>query len=213
MHFTNRETAGRELAETLRYLAGPSLVVLSLPRGGTVLGAEIAKTLDAPLGIILVRKIGHPVYAEYAIGALAEDGEPVYNEAEVTTLASDWLSVAEHDARRLIAYRRRLYSDEAYMAPKITGKVVVIVDDGIATGLTMKAAAFAARAKHPKITILAAPVASRQALAMLSDTADAFFILDDPKRFLGAISAHYIDFPQVKDATVKELLRKTARVP
>jgi len=209
MHFTNRETAGRELAETLRQFAGPSLVILSLPRGGTVLGVEIAKTLNAPLGIILVRKIGHPVYAEYAIGAVAENSNPIYNEAEATTLDVTWLTAAEHDARSLIKYRRNLYPDTTYALPRIEGKIVIIVDDGIATGLTMKAAAAAARANHPKMTVIAAPVASRESLELLAGMADAFFILDDPKRFLGAISAHYLDFPQVNDAMVKKLLERS----
>src|ERR1039458_10063063 len=109
MRYFNRQDAGRHLAKRLSHFKGSDIVVLALPRGGIVLGAEVARVLEAPFGLVLVRKIGHPYYPEYAIGAIAEDEAPFYNEREAAAVDAIWLKRAESSARMLIERRRQLY--------------------------------------------------------------------------------------------------------
>lgn len=212
MRYTNRQDAGERLADTLWPLfKDDDVVVLALPRGGVVLGAEVAKALSAPLGLVLVRKIGHPFAPEYAIGAVAEDEQPVYNENEVASVDKLWLERAEEAARALIAMRRELYygnNNDGIVPPDIEGKTVILVDDGIATGMTMIAAVRAVRSKHPKRVVVAVPVAAQESIVELEVLVDEIVVLDDPEAFLGAIGAHYQDFPPVDDHEVKAILKE-----
>ena len=208
MRYANRQKAGKSLSKALKRFRGGDVVVLALPRGGIVLGAEVAKDLKAPLGLILVRKIGHPSYPEYAIGAVAEDEKPVYNESEVVALDKTWLKKAEASARQLIEQRRKLYYGGDFVPPEIAGKVVIVVDDGIATGLTMEAAVRAAKHKHPKKLIVAVPVAPHESVGTLESLADEVIVLDNPDNFMGAVGSHYMEFGQVGDEEVKILLRE-----
>jgi predicted phosphoribosyltransferase len=208
MSYINRQDAGKRLAQVLRRFKSKDAVVLALPRGGIVLGAEVAKELNAPLGLVLVRKIGHPSYAEYAIGAMAEGEKPVYNENEVATIDKQWLKAAEASAQKLIEHRKRLYFGEDLKPPEITNKIALIVDDGIATGLTMEAAVRAVRNKHAKRIIVAVPVASHESIDSLENLADEVIVLDKPETFLGAVGAHYQEFDQVDDEEVLALLRE-----
>jgi predicted phosphoribosyltransferase len=208
MSYHNRQDAGKQLVNVLSQYKGMSVVVLALPRGGVVLGAEVANGLQAPLGLVLVRKIGHPSYAEYAIGAIAEDEAPVYNEQEIRGINKSWLKQAELSARELIQHRRELYYGEDFMPPKVKGKTVIIVDDGIATGLTMEAAALAVRNQHPKQVVVAVPVASQESVDRLKSMVDRVIVLDNPEDFLGAVGAHYQEFNQVNDEAVRALLRE-----
>jgi predicted phosphoribosyltransferase len=173
-----------------------------------VLGAEVAKELKAPLGLVLVRKIGHPGYAEYAIGALAEGEKPVYNEDEVASIDDHWLKQAETTARELIEHRRDLYYGEDFEPPVVTDKTVILVDDGVATGLTMEAAVKAMRNKKAKRIIVAVPVAPRDSVDHLEAIADEAIVLDNPDSFLGAVGSHYMEFEQVDDEEVRALLRE-----
>lgn len=210
MRYEDRKDAGRKLAESLRRYKQKDSVVLALPRGGVVLGAELATEFSMPLGVILVRKIGHPSHPEYAIGALIEGEEPVYNRSEVATAGSEWLSRAEDEARKLIARRHDLYYDEDVAPPLIKGRPVIIVDDGIATGLTMKAAVLAMKNQHVKHITVAVPVAPKDSVDMLKTIADEVIVLDDPERFLGAVGAHYRHFDQVDDEEVRRLLKEAS---
>jgi putative phosphoribosyl transferase len=206
MGYTNRQAAGQRLAEALRQFAGDDVIVLALPRGGVVLGAEVARELEAPLGLVLVRKISHPSSPEYAIGAVVEDEPPVYNEAEAVAIDVSWLTQAEASARQLIERRRKLYYSQDLLPPDAAGKTVIIVDDGIATGLTMEAAVRAVRNKHPKQIVVAVPVASAESVTELEELANEVVVLDKPESFSGAVGSHYMEFEQVDDEEVKELL-------
>lgn len=206
MVFEDREDAGRQLARVLRNYRRQPVVVLALPKGGVVPAAIVAGELDAPLGLILVRKIGHPAYPEYAIGAVAEDQEPVLNENEIVGVSELWLQQAVTEARKVINERRRLYFNDELKPPLIRGKIAIIIDDGIATGLTMEAAIRAVRSQHPKQIVVAVPVASLESLSQIQDIADIVMVLDDPGRFLGAVGAHYMRFEQVDDDEVTSLL-------
>jgi predicted phosphoribosyltransferase len=209
MHFTTRQEAGRRLAEALEQFRGDKPVVLALARGGVVLGAKIARTLDAPLGVVLVRKLSYRSYPEYAIGAVAEDGEAIYNDDEPATRDEKWRESAEVEARHIIADRKQLYYGNGFIPPAIENKTVILVDDGIATGLSMQAAIQAARRKHPKRLIVATPVAASDSIDRLTALADEVVVLANAENFLGSVGAHYDNFPQVNDNEVKTLLQES----
>jgi len=210
MTYDDRRDAGKQLANALHRFKGADIVVMALPRGGVVLGLEIAEELQAPLGLVLVRKIGHPSFAEYAVGAVAEGGTPLFNESEASHLDEEWLDEAVAAARNMIKHRRKLYFGNDFAEPDVENKTVIIVDDGIATGLTMEVAVRAIRDKAPNKVIVAAPVASRESVAVLEQMADEVVLLEDPKKFLGAVGAHYRNFDQVDDDEVRELLREAS---
>jgi predicted phosphoribosyltransferase len=209
MHFTTRQEAGRRLAEALEQFRGDKPVVLALARGGVVLGAKIARTLDAPLGVVLVRKLSYRSYPEYAIGAVAEDGEAIYNDDEPATRDEKWRESAEVEARHIIADRKQLYYGNGFIPPAIENKTVILVDDGIATGLSMQAAIQAARRKHPKRLIVATPVAASDSIDRLTALADEVVVLANAENFLGSVGAHYDNFPQVNDNEVETLLQES----
>lgn len=208
MNYISREDAGKQLAKVLGRFKGKNTVVLALPRGGIVLGAEVAKGLKAPLGLVLVCKIGHPSYSEYAVAAVAEDEKPVYNNNEILGLDHVWLKNEVASARQLIEYRRELYYGDDFIPPKVKDKIVILVDDGIATGLTMEAAIRAVQNKRAKRVIVAAPVASRDSMEILNAIADEVVVLDKPEDFLISVGGHYQDFEQVYDEDVQVLLRE-----
>lgn len=206
--YKDRVDAGQQLAKALKKFKGNNAIVLALPRGGVVLGAEVAKQLQSPLSVMLVRKIGHPNHAEYAIGAVAEGELPIYNKTELVSIDKEWLADAEASAKELIIARRNLYFNNDIASPDLIGKVVIIVDDGIATGLTMKAAVLAAQNKHPKKIIVAVPVCATDSAEMIKRIVDELIVLDNTKNFLGAIGAHFERFDQVDDKQVRALLVK-----
>lgn len=208
MFFADREHAGKQLAHTLRHYNEKDTVVLALPRGGVVIGAEVAKKLSVPLGLVLVRKIGHPLNPEYAIGAIAEDDKPILNKSEMINVNDEWLKRAVSAGRKLIEHRRELYYDDDFTPPDLRGKTVILVDDGIATGYTMEAAVQAVKRKRPKRIIVAVPVAPEDSIEMLEEAADEVIVLDEPSEFLGAIGNHYMEFEQVDDEEVRTLLRE-----
>lgn len=210
MTFNDRQDAGRRLAETLIRFKGRDTIVMALPRGGVVLGAEVAKRLKVPLGVILVRKIGHPYHPEYAIGALVEGQPPVYNRKEFAGIDAKWLEKAEKSARRLIGRRREMYFDDDMPQPIVEGSTVLIVDDGVATGFTMQASITAMKNKHARHVVAAVPVASADSLKVLEKMADEVIVLDDPAEFLGAVGAHYRQFEQVSDEDVRRKLKEAS---
>lgn len=207
MRFRDRRDAGRRLAEALagKY-AQEDVVVYALPRGGVVLGAEIARRLEAPLDLVIARKVGHPSNPEYAIGAVTEHGEVVVNPREVESLprAQFERMVA---AERTEARRRH----EVYLGGRaplaVAGKTAILVDDGIATGLTMEAAIRAMQRQHPARVVVAVPIVPPDTAANLEREVDDVVALDVPRDYAGAVGAYYDNFPQVSDSEVIELLR------
>lgn len=208
--FINREDAGRRLAKVLSKYKGGDAVVCALPRGGVVTGYEIARELKLPLDIISVRKIGHPMAPEYAIGAVLEDGEKILNETEAASVDPKWLK-EEIASQKAEALRRgAVYRPGGKMAKPlaVSGKTSIIVDDGVATGLTMRLAVTAMKARHPKKIVVAAPVAPAEAItALRKDGADEVVTLIPPEDFLGSVGAHYASFEQTKDDEVIRLMR------
>lgn len=207
--FIDRGDAGRRLAAALAARAYPDPVVLALPRGGVPVAAEVAQALKAPLDLVLVRKIGVPVQPELAAGAVV-DGDPpviVVNESVAAAFGLDARAIQALADRQLeeILRRRRLYlSDRPPVA--LTGRTVIVVDDGVATGATMRAALRAVRRHAPGRVVLAVPVAAGDSLDSLRPEADEVVCLETPAAFV-AVGAHYEDFRQVEDEDVIRLLR------
>ncbi|HSX16288.1 MAG TPA: phosphoribosyltransferase family protein [Candidatus Saccharimonadales bacterium] len=202
--FADRREAGKLLGERLQRYRGKA-VVLALPRGGVETGVEVARALDAPLGLVMARKIGHPMNPEYAVCAVTETGPLVCDEFERADVDPVWLRQAEM-AERLEAKRRYTVYLEGREPIDPAGKVAVVVDDGIATGLTMQAALAEVRAWNPERIIVAVPVAPREAANDLLEIADEAVVLESGELFLGAISAYYQSFPQLTDEEVLALL-------
>jgi predicted phosphoribosyltransferase len=205
MSFKNRVDAGQRLAARLEELKDEPGVVYALPRGGVVLGAIIAHRLHAPLDLVITRKIGHPLAPEYAIGAVTEDGYLVGNWAELAAVDRRWLQ--EHiEAERQEARRRR----EVYLAGRrlqsVAGKTAVIVDDGVATGLTLRAAIRDVRGRQPRRIVVGVPVIPRDVADVIRDEVDELIALEVPVIFLGAVGAYYNDFPPVEDDEVIGLM-------
>ena len=210
MTFRDRSDAGRRLAGALSAYRGRNAVVLALPRGGVPVAAEVAEALDAPLDLILVRKIGVPTQPELAMGAVVDGVAPIIvRNQEVIELSGT--TADEFDAvcaRELaeIERRRKLYLGERTRAP-ITGQVVIVVDDGIATGATTRAALKAIRNRQPKELVLAVPVAPPDTIERLRGEVDALICLETPELF-GAIGYFYRDFRQVSDEEVVQILKR-----
>jgi predicted phosphoribosyltransferase len=205
--FANRKDAGSRLAENLARYRGENAVVLALPRGGVVLGYEVARALDIPLDIVVVRKIGHPINLEYAIGAVDEKGSSFYNGTETKSLDQDWLKQETLRQKNEALRRIKLYRG-GRKKEEINGKTVILVDDGIATGFTIRAAIKSVRKEKPKELIIAIPVAPHEIIKELCKEADMVVVLDDTEDYLGAVGAYYDYFPQVSDEEVIELLKK-----
>lgn len=208
MRFKDRADAGQKLARPLvtKY-GGQDGIVYALPRGGVVLGAEIAPRLRMPLDLITARKIGHPYNPEYAIGAVTERGEPVVSPRELANLSGEWFEAQVAAERREARRRHHVYLDgRAPLSPR--GKTAILVDDGIATGLTMEAAIRELQQRNAGRIVVAVPVAPADTAARLAGTVDDFVALDIPEYFLGGVGAYYEYFPQVTDDEVLALLRK-----
>lgn len=202
--FADRREAGRELTESLRQYAG-NAVVFALPRGGVETAVEVAHELDAPLGLVIARKIGHPMNPEFAACAVTETGPLVCSEAERAGLDPLWLSQAEQSEREEAKRRRELYLADRHPV-EAKGKVVIVVDDGIATGLTVRAAVAELRDQQPSKLVVAAPVASSEIVSELLEVADEVVVLTGLDDFLGSISVYYDSFPQLTDDEVIDLL-------
>lgn len=206
MKFRNREEAAGKLAEALkRFHAHPDTVVLALPRGGVVLGRIVADTLALPLDIVVPRKIGAPGNEEYAIGAITESGDAVWNEAERARTSDSY--VAKVVATERAEAQRRLKTYRSTDEPRdLLGKTVIVVDDGIATGLTMRAALATIKHEGAARSIVAVPVCPSDTKQELSTAVDELIVLQSPASF-GGVGAWYEVFPQVDDETVITLLR------
>ena len=208
--FSNRIEAGRRLAAELGRFKDEHPVVLALPRGGVPVGVEIARALNAPLDLVLVRKIGAPFQPELAIGAVVDGSRPetVINREIVEAFEIPESYLSEESARQLAEIERRR---QRYLAGReraeIAGHTAIVVDDGIATGATMLAALHATRRAGPKRLVLAVPVAPPDTIERLRGEVDEVVCLEMP-RFFGAIGAFYRDFHQLGDDDVIRLLEE-----
>jgi putative phosphoribosyl transferase len=213
MKFADRGAAGRLLAAKLAHLKDRQPVILALPRGGAAIGFEIAQALDAPLDVVLVRKIGVPWQPELALGAVTDGASPetFIDEDLVKALDIPESYVQEEAARQLEEIERRRNRYCAGRPPiEVTGRTAIVVDDGIATGATMRVGLQAARRRNPAHLVLAVPVAPPETLAAFRNDADEVVCLEMPP-MLGAISLYYRDFHQMSDAEVTDLLARATR--
>jgi putative phosphoribosyl transferase len=213
MRFANRKQAGEQLAERLFHLKEAEPVVLALPRGGVPVGFEIATRLDAPLDVVLVRKIGHPLSPELAVGAIAEGKmtDPLIDETMVSDfgISRDYLEREIRNQKEEISRRRRLYFRDRPPV-HILGRTAIVVDDGIATGATMRVALRAVRQQDPAMLVLAVPVAPASIIAALKSEVDEIVCLDAPEDFQ-AVGYFYADFRTVEDEAVVDFLDRAAK--
>jgi predicted phosphoribosyltransferase len=211
--FLDRRDAGRALAAALERFHGEDVLVLGLPRGGVPVAAEVARALDGELGVIVARKLGSPVSAELAIGAITADGDRVLNEDVIRDLrVSDAYIEAVSSVQRAEARRREDLFRAGRPAPRIAGRIVILVDDGLATGATMRAAVRAVRRQAPARLVVAVPVGAPQACDALRSEADDVVALGEPEYF-AAVGSFYRDFRQVEDDEVRHLLDEHAAAP
>jgi predicted phosphoribosyltransferase len=206
MLFRDRRQAGQELAEELRILREkgvlPQPVVLALPRGGVTVAREVALVLDAPLDVLVVRKIGAPFHEELGVGAIVGGDPPLYDRRALARLglSETALGPVVERERRELRRREELYR-QGREAPELRGRTVIVVDDGIATGSTARAALRFVRGRDPERVVLAAPVCAPDAAEMLQAEADDVICLDRPRMFT-SVGEWYHDFGQLTDGDV-----------
>jgi putative phosphoribosyl transferase len=210
--FEDRREAGRALEAPLRQYAGrDDVVVLALPRGGVPVAYEVARALDAPLDLFLVRKLGTPGHRELAMGAIASGGVRVLNDDVVRWygIPQDEIDAVAREEERELRRRELAYREGREPAP-IEGRVVILVDDGLATGSTMRAAVKAVRQRQPSRVVVAVPVGARETCDELSAIADEVFCVRTPEPF-SAVGQWYLDFDQTTDEEVRRLLSERAQ--
>ena len=208
-YFNDRVEAGKRLASELADFAGKDAIVLAIPRGGVVVGSEIAKALDLPLDVIIPRKVGAPDNPELAIGAVAEDGTIILDKQLVAYLGvpQDYISEESERQKREIERRLKLYrQNEPY--PNLQRRDVILVDDGIATGSTMKAALASVKNRGAKTVTVAVPVGPPSTIEELEKQADRVVCPYTPEYFQ-AIGQFYNDFDQTTDEEVIQLLKES----
>ena len=206
--FRDRVEAGRRLGEALKDLKGKGAVVLGIPRGGVVVAGEAADAIEAPLDVIVTRKISPPGEPEYAIGAVTEEGEVIVDRQAAESLGAgkDYLDAEIERKRAEVRERTRKFRGDRPL-PSLEGRVVVVIDDGIATGSSVGAAVLSMKKRRPKEVVVAVPVAPKDAVETLSDDGYRVVCLETPGPFF-AIGEFYSDFEQVDDATVREILNR-----
>jgi len=213
MLFKDRVEAGQKLAQRLAFLKpkAKAVIVLAVPRGGVVVGAEIAKALGVPLDVYITRKIGAPCNEELAIGAVSSDGTIVLDHYLAQATGADDHYIAQETQRQQqeIARRLKLYRGDR-PAPILKGKIVILVDDGVATGATTMAALRALRKQDPAELILAVPVGPPDSIERLSQEADQVICLATPEPFW-AVGRFFLDWSQTSDEEVIDLLTKYAK--
>ena len=210
MSFRNRSDAGRSLAEALAKYANDQPVVLALPRGGVPVAARVAVALKAPLDLILVRKIGVPTQPELAMGAVVDGAAPlIVRNQDIIALAGitepEFKAVCDSELGEIERRRKRYLGDRRPV--EIAGRTAIVIDDGIATGATTRAALRATRMRKPKKLVLAVPVGPTDTLAAMRREADDVICLEEYEDF-GAIGFYYADFRQISDQEVIETLER-----
>jgi putative phosphoribosyl transferase len=206
MKFASRTDAGRQLGQHLRKQGVEADIVLGLPRGGVVVAAGVAHALQRPLDVLIVRKIGHPWQREFAVGALAEPDVVIFDRTfkwKNPLARAELDEVIAEEKERLREYRSQFHCNAA---PALEGKMVLIVDDGLATGATAEAAVLSAKQQKARRVIIAAPVASTHAVERLRCVADDVLVLFEDAGF-GAVGQYYDEFSQTSDDEVMALLR------
>jgi predicted phosphoribosyltransferase len=212
--FRDRTEAGRMLAETLcEYADRKDVVVLALPRGGVPVGYEVAKALNAPLDVFVVRKLGLPGQEELAMGAIASGGARVLNRELISALGipDEVVEQVTQDEQRELERREREYRD-GRRPIDVAGRTVILVDDGLATGSSMRVAVLALKQKQPAQIVVAVPVAPRESCAEMESVADKVVCAVTPEPFWG-VGQWYEDFSQTSDEEVRDLLRRAASFP
>src|SRR3989338_9190608 len=205
MIFKDRHDAGKKLAEALKkYKNKKDIIVLGIPRGGVEVAFNIAKALKVPLSIIVTKKIGHPFESEFAIGAVSP-GNYIVDEVYSNEAGEDYI---ENTVKEMNAEIKRRYKEYTQgKMPQLKNKIVIIVDDGLATGYTMFAAIKYAKSKNPKKLIVAVPVATQDSFEKVKQMADEFVCLQVPV-FFSAVGSFYQDFAQLEDEEVKFYLKE-----
>jgi putative phosphoribosyl transferase len=209
MQFRDRIHAGQLLAEKLKKYKYTNTVVYALPRGGVVTGFEIAKYLHVPLDLVITRKIGHPFQPEYAIAAITETGQIVGDPQLLIAVDDEWLEDAVEKERKEAGRRRRRYLHGRRTIPPF-GRTVIIVDDGVATGLTLLAAIRSIKQYSPRKLIVAVPIISESIAKKILQEVNELVALDvaADNEYFGAVGAYYSDFPQIQDKEVIRLLNE-----
>lgn len=211
MRFRDRTDAGEQLAVALaQYVGQPDTIILAIPRGALQIGAVLAEKLHLPLDVVLTKKIGAPENPEFAIGAVTPDGQVLLNEdaAGAVSATSPYIQAEAKRLAAQIAERSQKYRGET-APPTVQGKTVILVDDGVATGMTIRAAiAFLAR-QHPRALVVAVPTGAADTLAALEqDPAVTKLIALDRPKWFGAVGEFYDSFPQVEDDEAIAILQK-----
>ena len=214
MQFRNRVEAGQQLAKKLaKYANRPDVLVLALPRGGVPVGYEVAQALKAPLDVFVVRKLGVPGHEELAMGAIASGGVRVLNGSVVDSLGilDETIDAVATRELRELERRERAYRDDR-PAPDMQGRTVILVDDGIATGSTMRAAVGALRQLEATRIVVATPTAALSTVREMRPDVDELVAVMTPADFAG-VGQWYEDFSQTTDGEVRELLDKASQLP
>ena len=210
MIFKDRQEGGRKLAAKLQaYQGKKDTLIIALPRGGVVTGFELAKALNLPLDIVVPRKIGAPFNEEYAIGAITESGEGIFDQQAIATLnvSKDYLKQSVAKGQKEAQRRLKVFRQDRPDL-NLNNKTVIIVDDGIATGLTMRAAIKSVKEKNAAKIIVAVPVTAQDSSKIIAKEADQLIYLDAPLYF-GAVGAFYENFGQTTDEEVIDLMDKS----
>ncbi len=214
MLYKDRKDAGKRLASKLtRYKDRENVLVLALPRGGVVTGYEIAALLNCPIDVLIIRKIGFPGQPELAIGAVSETGAVVLNEHIISSYGVSENYITDEISRQQVEIARRvsLYRGGKGI-PSLDDRVIILVDDGVATGATMKAAVSTLKKEKIERLIVALPVASKDAEDQIKKTVDEWICLETPYDFM-AVGNYYEDFSQVNDEEVVEILKAGQKIP
>jgi len=197
MPFKDREQAGRQLAEKLQKYKGKDTIILAIPRGGLVIGFVLAKALGAPLDIIVTKKIGYPGDPEYAIGAVGPNKAVIVNEAAAKDVPKDYIDEQVKEISAAINEKYRKYKGKVEI-PNLKDKIVILTDDGVATGSTIKVSIELIKQQQPKKIVVAIPVGPPETIHEIAQQVDEIICLEQPAAFF-AIGAFYDVFPQVED--------------
>ena len=207
MRFKDRDDAGLQLLQKLTWLKGKDVIILAIPRGGIVVGDVIAESLNVKLDVIVPRKLGAPSNPELAIGAVMHDGSTYLNDYVVKALNVNQQYIKKEIEQQVREIERRLQIFRGSKTYVLTDKIIVLVDDGIATGATTMVAVTWIKKQKPKMIVLATPVAPGEMVSMLKQMVDELIVLMMPLEF-GAVGEFYEDFSQVEDEKVSEILHK-----
>lgn len=208
--FFDRYAAGAQLAQKLRPYTTKNTILYALPKGGVPVGYEVARELNLPLDLLIVQKIVHPISQNYGICAVAEGGELVRDECGLCGLSEEWLNY-ELKAKLIEADRRRDFYKQGAPSVSAEDKVAIIIDDGIETGITMKAAVMSIQNQWPDKIIVASPVAAHDVARELRGVADKVIVSLDDQQFKGKVSSYYVDYHEVTDLDVVALLADANR--